>query len=698
MPYVEGFGTWPFGEEWLWEAVACVYLPLLELLDGAPGHDRADAGAVRPARGHARRARRPLPGFLREIRAADPRRGRRPDSSAAASTSWPPRCAAPRATTSSPTRPSSTAAATCSGRSPRSSGSSCGPRARPTRCCRCSPPTPACACSWPPARPPTCGASAAGAAASGCRSAPMRRGWSATWPTTACARSASTRRRCRASTTCARSPPRPGRWPCRSTGRRSSWSGTTATATRSHGTYRDYHRRTVHDLKPWNNAGHPYDREAAIALAREHARDFVERAARAGRRGRAALLRARHRAARPLVVRGAGLAGGGARGGAAPGAGAGHGQRGHRARRARSGRSSRPRPGAPARTCPPGTRLRVGQHRVRRAPLGAAHRRGHRRPRGAARGAGARRPRAARRAGERLGVHGHARAGRRLPARAPRGATAPGSDAAPWPALTDLRRRAAALRPQPRPRSRPGRADLALMRALILSWEYPPLIEGGLARHVRKLAENLAAQDVDVHVLARGRDERPPEEEAGGVLIHRVREPERPRDLGEFVAWIEHMNSDMLAAGVEVGDRYDFDVVHGHDWLVASAGHHLANRFRAPARGHDPRDRVRAPPGLGRQAPAVVHPRRGALDGQPRRAGDHLLGLHARARGRHLRARGVARGGDPQRHRPLRAGAGRRPRHAARALRRSRTRSSSCWSAGSSTRRASSSRSRRCPG
>ncbi len=37
MPYVEGFGTWPFGEEWLWEAMACCYLPLLELLDaGAP--------------------------------------------------------------------------------------------------------------------------------------------------------------------------------------------------------------------------------------------------------------------------------------------------------------------------------------------------------------------------------------------------------------------------------------------------------------------------------------------------------------------------------------------------------------------------------------------------------------------------------------------------------------------------------------
>jgi glycogen synthase len=38
----------------------------------------------------------------------------------------------------------------------------------------------------------------------------------------------------------------------------------------------------------------------------------------------------------------------------------------------------------------------------------------------------------------------------------------------------------------------------------------------------------------------------------------------------------------MLAAGVEVGDQHDFDVVHGHDWLVAVAGDHLAKRFRCP--------------------------------------------------------------------------------------------------------------------
>jgi len=122
---------------------------------------------------------------------------------------------------------------------------------------------------------------------------------------------------------------------------------------------------------------------------------------------------------------------------------------------------------------------------------------------------------------------------------------------------------------------------MADKRVLILSWEYPPLIEGGLARHVRKLAETLVKQGTEVHVLTRGLDHSGAQD-VEGVIVHRVAEPTRPRDLDQFVAWVEHMNSDMLAAGVELGDRYDFDVVHGHDWLVASAGDHLARRFRCP--------------------------------------------------------------------------------------------------------------------
>jgi len=119
-------------------------------------------------------------------------------------------------------------------------------------------------------------------------------------------------------------------------------------------------------------------------------------------------------------------------------------------------------------------------------------------------------------------------------------------------------------------------------RILILSWEYPPVVEGGLARHVCKLAENLVAQGAEVHVLTRGDASLEEETVQEGVFVHRVREPDRPRDLAEFVTWIEHMNADMLAAGVELGDRFDFDLVHGHDWLVAVACDHLANRFHRP--------------------------------------------------------------------------------------------------------------------
>src|ERR1700712_2058835 len=70
MPYVEGFGTWPFGEEWLWEAMATCYAPLLDVLDAHPGRvtlsvtpvlaDQLDAPGV-PERYLA---------FLRDVREA----------------------------------------------------------------------------------------------------------------------------------------------------------------------------------------------------------------------------------------------------------------------------------------------------------------------------------------------------------------------------------------------------------------------------------------------------------------------------------------------------------------------------------------------------------------------------------------------------------------------------------------------------
>jgi glycogen(starch) synthase len=120
------------------------------------------------------------------------------------------------------------------------------------------------------------------------------------------------------------------------------------------------------------------------------------------------------------------------------------------------------------------------------------------------------------------------------------------------------------------------------MRVLLMSWEYPPVIEGGLARHVRKLSEQLACDGVEMHVLTRGGGRLPAEEVRHGVVVHRVREPEFPKDVNAFVRWVRRMNEDMRELGLELSERFEFDLVHSHDWLVARAAERVARQIERP--------------------------------------------------------------------------------------------------------------------
>ena len=120
------------------------------------------------------------------------------------------------------------------------------------------------------------------------------------------------------------------------------------------------------------------------------------------------------------------------------------------------------------------------------------------------------------------------------------------------------------------------------MRVLEFSWEYPPVIEGGLGRHVRKLSEHLADGGIEMHVLTRGGGRLPVEETRRGVCVHRVREPPFPRDVEAFVQWVSHMNADMSRLAQELCERFEFDLVHSHDWLVAEAAESVARRHDLP--------------------------------------------------------------------------------------------------------------------
>jgi glycogen(starch) synthase len=120
------------------------------------------------------------------------------------------------------------------------------------------------------------------------------------------------------------------------------------------------------------------------------------------------------------------------------------------------------------------------------------------------------------------------------------------------------------------------------MRLLELSWEYPPVIEGGLGRHVRKLSEHLVSDGVEVHVLTRGGGRLPAHEVRHGVHVHRVREPPFPQDVKAFVRWVHDMNEHMRGLAVELCEQYDFDLVHSHDWLVAGAAEAAARGIDRP--------------------------------------------------------------------------------------------------------------------
>jgi glycogen(starch) synthase len=123
------------------------------------------------------------------------------------------------------------------------------------------------------------------------------------------------------------------------------------------------------------------------------------------------------------------------------------------------------------------------------------------------------------------------------------------------------------------------------MRVLMLSWEYPPVMVGGLGRHVHALAEAMAAAGHEVTVLTRhpGTPGVAHDEVAGGVRIVRVGEdPTRFSFADDLLAWTMALNHALTRVGLAVCAGRSFDVVHAHDWLVAHAATTLEHHLGVP--------------------------------------------------------------------------------------------------------------------
>lgn len=121
------------------------------------------------------------------------------------------------------------------------------------------------------------------------------------------------------------------------------------------------------------------------------------------------------------------------------------------------------------------------------------------------------------------------------------------------------------------------------MRICMLSWEYPPRIVGGIARHVEELSEALVSKGHEVHVITADHPDTPDYEQRRGVHIHRVASQSAPTP--DFVTWIHHLNWAMAELAIRLHQAHPFDIVHAHDWLVAQSGVLLKKSFGLPLVG-----------------------------------------------------------------------------------------------------------------
>lgn len=125
------------------------------------------------------------------------------------------------------------------------------------------------------------------------------------------------------------------------------------------------------------------------------------------------------------------------------------------------------------------------------------------------------------------------------------------------------------------------------MRVLLLSWEYPPVVIGGLGRHVHHLATALAEAGHEVVVLSRRPSGTDPsthpssDEMSEGVrVIAAAQDPHEFEFATDMMAWTLAMGHAMVRAGLALSWRPD--VVHAHDWLVAHPAITLAEHLDVP--------------------------------------------------------------------------------------------------------------------
>jgi len=117
------------------------------------------------------------------------------------------------------------------------------------------------------------------------------------------------------------------------------------------------------------------------------------------------------------------------------------------------------------------------------------------------------------------------------------------------------------------------------MKILVLTWEFPPRIVGGIARHVAELYPEVVQLGYEVHLITIEFGDAALYEVVEGIHVHRI-----PVDSGhDFFHWIANLNRSMGHHGGKlIQEEGPFDLIHAHDWLVGDAAIALKHSFKVP--------------------------------------------------------------------------------------------------------------------
>ncbi|MFG2060742.1 glycosyltransferase family 4 protein [Micromonospora sp. NPDC048871] len=121
-------------------------------------------------------------------------------------------------------------------------------------------------------------------------------------------------------------------------------------------------------------------------------------------------------------------------------------------------------------------------------------------------------------------------------------------------------------------------------RILMLSWEFPPVLVGGLGRHVHALSVALVAAGHEVTVVTRHAEGAPLEEYVDGVRVVRAAEDPVtfPLATESLLAWTMAFNHTLTRAALRAAQTGGYDVIHAHDWLVAHTAMTLRDHLDLP--------------------------------------------------------------------------------------------------------------------